>query len=281
MLALLPAVLILLGFLALFFYGVYQSLTDLRLGRPTFDFEGLRNYRYIAGNAGFWNSLKVTLTFALSAVALEAVFGMALAKLFNSDVSLARWFRPVILLPLVLPPMSVALMWTTMMDPDSGVLNYLLTSVGLPAFSWISQPSTALASIVAIDVWTYTPFFCLIIYAGLRGITPDIREAAQISGARGWSVFWRIELPLSIPYVLIAAVFRLIESLNQFDIFIGTTQGGPGSATSVLSVSAYITAFQNLYFGRGAAIMVVNWLVVLIAALLAVKAWQYARRRVA
>lgn len=278
--AIAPAVLILLTFLLLFFYGVYQSLTDLRFGRPIVKFVGLDNYAALLNSDDFWTNVRATVSYALGAVLLQAVIGLAIAKLFASGVLLARILRPVILLPLVLPPMSVALMWTTMMNPQSGILNYLLSLVGLGPFSWISDPATALASVVLIDVWTYTPFFALIIFAGLQGITDDIREAARINGAKGWATFLAIELPLVAPYILIAALFRLIESLNQFDIVFGTTQGGPGNATSVLSVQAYITAFQNLAFGRGAALMVVNWLIVLVAAFLMVRTWQAVRRRV-
>lgn len=276
----LPAVVILLGFLLLFFYGVYQSFTDLRLGRPNARFVGFANYVALGKSGDFWNNVWVTLAYAVCAVMLQAVLGLAIAKLFASGVMLARTLRPVILLPLVLPPMSVALMWTTMMNPQSGILNYLFSLVGLGPFAWISDPKTALFSVILIDVWTYTPFFTLIIFAGLQGITDDIREAARINGAKAWALFVNIELPLIAPYILIAAVFRLIESFNQFDIIFGTTQGGPGNATSALSVQAYITAFQNLTFGRGAALMVVNWLIVLIGAFLTVKAWQAVRRRV-
>lgn len=276
----LPAVLILLGFLLLFFYGVYQSFTDLRLGRPNVRFVGFANYVALGKTADFWNNIRVTLAYAICAVTLQAILGLAIAKLFASGVMLARWLRPVILLPLVLPPMSVALMWTTMMNPQTGILNYLFSLVGLGPFAWISDPTTALLSVILIDVWTYTPFFTLIIFAGLQGITDDIREAARINGAKGWATFVNIEMPLVAPYILIAAVFRLIESFNQFDIIFGTTQGGPGNATSALSVQAYITAFQNLTFGRGAALMVVNWLIVLIGAFVTIKAWQAVRRRV-
>jgi multiple sugar transport system permease protein len=167
-----------------------------------------------------------------------------------------------------------------MMNPQSGILNYLFSLVGMGPFSWISNPATSLISVILIDVWTYTPFFALIIFAGLQGIKDDLREAARINGAKAWATFVNIELPLVAPYILIAALFRLIESLNQFDIIFGTTQGGPGSSTSALSVQAYITAFQNLTFGRGAAMMVVNWLIVLVGAMLTVKLWQAVRRRV-
>nr|GAJ37849.1 probable ABC transporter permease protein y4oQ [Bradyrhizobium sp. DOA9] len=253
---------ILLGFLFLFFYGVFQSLTDLKFGRPLVHFTGLANYAALIKTDDFWNSVRATLVYAGSAVLAEALLGLALAKLFATEVFLARVMRPVILLPLVLPPMSVALIWTTMMDPQSGILNYLLSLSGIGRFAWISDPATAMISLVLIDVWTYTPFFTLIIFAGLQGINEEIREAARVNGAKGWATFLHIELPLIAPYILIAAVFRLIESLNQFDIIFGTTQGGPGNSTSVLSVRAYITAFQNLAFGRGAALMVVNWIVI-------------------
>ncbi|MDN4985782.1 MULTISPECIES: carbohydrate ABC transporter permease [Bradyrhizobium] len=278
--AIAPAVLILLGFLFLFFYGVFQSLTDLKFGRPLVHFIGLTNYAALIKTDDFWNSVRATLVYAGSAVLAEAVLGVALAKLFATEVFLARVMRPVILLPLVLPPMSVALMWTTMMDPQSGILNYLLSLVGMGRFAWISDPATAMISLVLIDIWTYTPFFTLIIFAGLQGINEEIREAARVNGAKGWATFLYIELPLIAPYILIAAVFRLIESLNQFDIIFGTTQGGPGNSTSVLSVRAYITAFQNLAFGRGAALMVVNWIIVLAGAFLTVKLWRYVRQRV-
>ncbi|WP_235940580.1 carbohydrate ABC transporter permease [Bradyrhizobium hipponense] len=278
--AIAPAIIVLLGFLFLFFYGVFQSLTDLKFGRPLVHFIGLSNYAALIKTGDFWNSIRATLVYAGSAVLAEAVFGLALAKLFATEVFLARVMRPVILLPLVLPPMSVALMWTTMMDPQSGIMNYLLSLAGINRFAWISDPNTAMFSLVLIDVWTYTPFFTLIIFAGLQGINEEVREAARVNGAKGWATFLHIELPLIAPYILIAAVFRLIESLNQFDIIFGTTQGGPGNSTSVLSVRAYITAFQNLAFARGAALMVVNWMIVLIGTFAMVKLWRFVRQRV-
>ncbi|KYK46017.1 ABC transporter permease [Bradyrhizobium liaoningense] len=278
--AIAPAIIILLGFLFLFFYGLFQSLTDLKFGRQLVRFVGFTNYEVAINTQDFWNSVRATVAYACSAVLAEAFFGLALAKLFASGVFLARLMRPVILLPLVLPPMSVALMWTTMMDPQNGILNYLLSLVGIGRFAWISDASTAMCSLVLIDIWTYTPFFALIIFAGLQGINDEIREAARVNGARGWATFLYIELPLVAPYILIAAVFRLIESLNQFDIIFGTTQGGPGDSTLVLSVRAYITAFQNLAFGRGAALMVVNWMIVLLGTLAMVKLWRLVRQRV-
>ncbi|MCP1755657.1 carbohydrate ABC transporter permease [Bradyrhizobium elkanii] len=278
--AIAPAIIVLLGFFFLFLYGVFQSLTDLKFGRAVVHFIGIDNYASLIKTGEFWSSIHATLVYAGSGVLAEAVFGLAIAKLFATEVILARAMRPVILLPLVLPPMSVALMWTTMMDPQNGIMNYLLSLVGIGRFAWISDSKTAMFSLVLIDVWTYTPFFALIISAGLQGINEEIREAARVNGAKGWATFLHIELPLIAPYILIAAVFRLIESLNQFDIIFGTTQGGPGNSTSVLSVRAYIAAFQNLAFGRGAALMVVNWMIVLIGAFAMVRLWRFVRQRV-
>ena len=143
-----------------------------------------------------------------------------------------------------------------------------------------SKAETAMFAVVFIDVWTFTPFFALIIFAGLRAISPEILEAGRMNGAKAWGLFFRIELPMVLPYIILAALFRLIDSLNQFDIIFGTTQGGPGNATNVLSISAYFTAFQNLQFGRGAAIMIVNWFIVLVSALIMVKLWRHTRERV-
>lgn len=166
------------------------------------------------------------------------------------------------------------------MNPETGVLNYFLSFIGIDNFSWISKADTAMFAVVFIDVWTFTPFFALIIFAGLRGISPEILEAGRMNGAKAWGLFFRVELPMVLPYIILAALFRLIDSLNQFDIIFGTTQGGPGNATNVLSISAYFTAFQNLQFGRGAAIMIVNWFIVLVSALVMVKLWRYTRKRV-
>ena len=280
LITLLPAMLILGGFILLFFWGFYQSLTDMRFGRSRVDFEGIENYARLFSRSRFWDSVSATAIYAFSAVICEAILGLAIAKLFNTKALLAKWLRPAILLPLVLPPLSVALMWTTMMNPETGVMNYFLSFIGIHNFPWTAKAETAMFAIVFIDVWTFTPFFALIIFAGLRGITPDIIEGARMNGAKAWGIFWRIELPMVLPYMLLAALFRIIDSLNQFDIIFGTTQGGPGNATDVLSVSAYFTAFQNLYFGRGAAIMIVNWLMVLLTAMAVVKLWQYTRKRV-
>jgi multiple sugar transport system permease protein len=280
LITLLPAMLILGGFILLFFWGFYQSLTDMRFGRSRVDFEGIENYARLFSRSRFWDSVSATAIYAFSAVICEAILGLAIAKLFNTKALLAKWLRPAILLPLVLPPLSVALMWTTMMNPETGVMNYFLSFIGIHNFPWTAKAETAMFAIVFIDVWTFTPFFALIIFAGLRGITPDIIEGARMNGSKAWGIFWRIELPMVLPYMLLAAIFRIIDSLNQFDIIFGTTQGGPGNATDVLSVSAYFTAFQNLYFGRGAAIMIVNWLMVLLTAMAVVKLWQYTRKRV-
>ncbi|MFV0294377.1 MAG: carbohydrate ABC transporter permease [Paracoccus sp. (in: a-proteobacteria)] len=281
LITLLPAIIILGGFMLLFLWGLYQSLTDLRFGRANVNFEGLGNYQYLFNRNRFWDSVQATAIFAITAVVAEAFFGLALAKLFNIRSRMARICRPTILLPLVLPPLSVALMWTTMMNPDTGVLNYFLGFVGVENFSWLSKANTAMFSVVLIDIWTFTPFFALITFAGLRGISPEIFEGARMNGAKAWGIFWRIELPMVLPYILLAALFRIIDSLNQFDIIFGTTQGGPGNATEVLSVAAYLMAFQNLYFGRGAAMMIANWLMVLLAAMLLAKLWRSARKWVA
>ena len=280
LIALLPAVLILGGFILLFFWGFYQSLTDMRFGRTSVDFEGFGNYARLFGRGRFLDSISTTTIYAFTAVACEAVLGLAIAKLFNTRTLLAKWCRPIILLPLVLPPLSVALMWTTIMNPETGVLNYFLSFIGIENFGWISKADTALFAVIFIDVWTFTPFFALIIFAGLRGISPEILEAGRMNGVKAWGLFWRVELPMVLPYIILAALFRLIDSLNQFDIIFGTTQGGPGNATNVLSISAYFTAFQNLQFGRGAAIMIVNWFIVLVSAFVMVKLWRYARNKV-
>ena len=158
-----------------FFYGVYLSFTDLKLGKPTVNFAGLKNYIYLWKNPLFWKSTKLTVYFTLVAVIFQAFIGVLLAKLFSTKVFFAKIFRPIILLPLVLPPMSVALMWTTMMNPER-CFKLFFSLFGIEPFMWISEYSTAMLSVIFIDVWTYTPFFTLIIYAGLLGVNQEMKK---------------------------------------------------------------------------------------------------------
>ncbi|WP_341643241.1 ABC transporter permease subunit [Thauera sp. SDU_THAU2] len=276
-----PAVLILVGFLLLFFYGVWQSLTDLRLGRPAVGFVGPRQ---VCGARKEPGLLEQRAGDGHLCRLGGRAAGVARAR-HRQAVRLRRF--PGAPAAADHPPAagSPAHERRAHVDdddePQSGVLNSLFSLVGLGPYAWISGSG---------DVATLgrphrrVDIHALLRAHHLRGPPGHNRrhsgEAARINGAKAWATFARIELPLVAPYILIAAVFQLIGSMNQFDIIFGTTQGGPGNSTAALSVQAYLTAFRNLPFGRGAALMVVNWLIVVVGAFLMVRAWQAVRRRV-
>jgi multiple sugar transport system permease protein len=146
-----------------------------------------------------------------------------------------------------------------MMDPSTGVINYILSFLGLPGSQWIFHSKTALISIALIDVWMFTPFVVLILLAGLSSIPNGIYEASSIDGANGFQNFVYITLPLILPYLLLAAVFRIVDSFKMFDLFYVTTKGGPGNATMNLPIWAYLTGLKELRMGRGLASLQVLW----------------------
>jgi multiple sugar transport system permease protein len=159
-------------------------------------------------------------------------------------------------------------MWKLMMDPSRGVINYLLNKIGLPGSQWIFHSSTALISIALIDVWIFTPFVILIILAGLSSIPEGIYEASSIDGANDFQNFFYITVPLILPYILLAGVFRVVDSFKMFDLFYVVTKGGPGKATMNLPIWSYLTGLKELRMGRGLAGLQVLWLLNYIVAFL-------------
>ncbi|MEQ8701143.1 MAG: sugar ABC transporter permease, partial [Bauldia litoralis] len=153
------------------------------------------------------------------------------------------------------------LMWKTMMQPQSGVLNWLLQSVGLPPFSWLTDPATAMISVVLIDTWVFTPFAVIILLAGLQSVPTDIEEAARVDGANAWQVFRLIRLPWLLPYIVLVALFRVADSLKALEIIYATTRGGPLNATRTLHIMAYEEAYRWSSLGKAMAIVFVLWVI--------------------
>jgi multiple sugar transport system permease protein len=148
-----------------------------------------------------------------------------------------------------------------MMDPGHGVLNYMLNKIGLPGSKWIFHSSSALISLALIDVWMFTPFVILVILAGLASIPKELYEASSIDGAGDFKTFIYITFPLILPYILLAAVFRIIDSFKMFDLFYVTTRGGPGEATMNLTTWSYLTGIKGLSMGKGLAALQVLWVI--------------------
>ena len=176
-------------------------------------------------------------------------------------------------------PALAALMWKLMTHPDFGVLSYLLTLVGITDFKWASDPSTALFTVVLVDMWVYTPFIMILLLAGLRSLPKAPFEAAALDGVPRSFVFFRITLPMLMPYIITATLFRLLDSIQQFDIIYAMTQGGPGDKLLVFQVQAYLDFFQATNVGRSAALMIILWAITYALSNVFIKQWLKLRER--
>jgi multiple sugar transport system permease protein len=204
------------------------------------------------------HAILVTFAYAALAVAVQTLLGFGVALLLMREGLHIRFFRALIVLPLLMPPVIATMMWRVMMTPD-GVLNYMLSWVYLPAFDWLGSTSTALFSVVLIDTWIYTPFVILILLAGMQSIPTEVHEAARVDGASYLREIWNLVVPLLRPFFIIVIVFRGIDSLKMFDIIYTATRGGPINATMNLHVQSYFTGIRSLNIGYSMTFLVVLW----------------------
>ena len=259
-LLMLPGIVLLLAVLYPFLSGVYWSFTnfDLTLGQNP-AFSGLTNYLQAFGLSGEGlHAILVTFAYAALAVVTQTLLGFGVALLLMREGLHIRFFRALIVLPLLMPPVIATMMWRVMMTPD-GVLNYMLSWVYLPPFDWLGSTSTALFSVVLIDTWIYTPFVILILLAGMQSIPTEVHEAARVDGASYLREVWNLVVPLLRPFFIIVIVFRGIDSLKMFDIIYTATRGGPINATMNLHVQSYFTGIRSLNIGYSMTFLVVLW----------------------
>jgi ABC-type sugar transport system permease subunit len=229
---------------------------DLRLpwlGRP---FVGLSNYVGALADDRARGALAQTVAFAAISVALEVGLGLALALTLDGLRRGRALARVVVLLPWALPAVVAALIWRFLFDSESGLISAAAAATGLvdARFDWFSHPYAAWVPIVLGDVWKTTPFVALLLLAGLQTIDPALHEAARLDGAGPWRRFVRVTLPLLRPALLVALVFRTLDAFRVFDLVYVLTGGGPGTATEVVSITAFTALFQDLRFGYGSAL---------------------------
>ncbi|MGB6105141.1 MAG: sugar ABC transporter permease [Pusillimonas sp.] len=235
------------------------SFTPLSLTDPaaTFNFDDpLVNYRQLLGDARFMNSIGVQLRLSLSSVVLQLLLGLGVALLLNAKASLLGAIRTVFLIPMVLPPIVVALIWKIFYTPDVSPMHRFLDVAGLSLGSLIADPDWALWAISLADTWQWFPFTMLMVLAALQMIPDDPLEAARIDGANRWQVFRYIIVPYIKPVLVIAGLFRLIDSFKAFPLIYVLTNGGPGTVTEVTNFYGFIQAFNFSYWGYASAIAV-------------------------
>ncbi|MCW2638902.1 MAG: sugar transporter permease [Dactylosporangium sp.] len=250
---LLPLTLVLaLLTVAPFLYSLGLSLTN-KAPTERLKFVGLSNYIDLLTSKDFWAALKVTAIFTVVTVTVELVLAMVVALALTRITRGAPVLRALFLLPMAAAPVASLFNWRLMLNSSYGVVNYILGAVGLPQPDWFGRPGTALASLVIVDVWQWTPFVLVILVGGLAGIPHEVYEAAAVDGANAWHTFWRVTLPLLRPFVLVALLFRGVDALKTFDSIQILTAGGPGSSTTTLNYFAFREGISFLHFGRAAA----------------------------
>ncbi len=276
----LPALLVCIGILVPFFTAAAYSLQRYRLSQPwARKYNWGENYLNFLTDPDFWNTLKVSLVYAGTTVTLELVLGLAIALLLQKRTLFNNFVSIMLLMPLMTAPVLAALMWKLMTNPGFGILSYMLTLVGIDDFRWAASPDTALLTVVLVDMWVYTPFIMILLLAGLRSLPKQPFEAAALDGVPRTFVFWKITLPMLMPYILTATLFRLLDSIQQFDIIYAMTQGGPGDTLTVFQVEAYLNFFQSTNIGRSATLMMILWAITFFMSNLFIKNWLKLRER--
>jgi multiple sugar transport system permease protein len=256
----LPALLVCVGILVPFVTAIYYSMLRYRLNLPYMrGFIWFDNYLNFLSDAEFWNTVKVSLLYTVLTVGVEVVLGLGIALLLQKQTRFNSLVSILLLLPLMTAPALASLMWKLMTNPNFGILSYLVQLMGVQDFKWASAPSSALFTVVLVDVWVYTPFIMILLLAGLRSLPTQPFEAAALDGVPRRFVFFRITLPMLFPYLMTATLFRLLDAIQQFDIIYSMTQGGPGNTLLVFQVRSYLEFYQYTNVAKSAALLVILW----------------------
>jgi multiple sugar transport system permease protein len=221
----------------------------------------------MAGDGRFWQSLTNSLVFTVVSVVIELILGMGIALVLNTAFRGRGVVRTIAILPWALPTALIALAWTWIFNDQFGVVNDILIKLGLiqAGINWLGDPTLAMVALIVADVWKATPFISILLLAGLQSIPSDLYEAYAIDGATPWQSFRQITLPLLMPQILIAALFRIAQSFGIFDLVAVMTGGGPAGATEMVSIYVYSTVMRYLDFGYGAALVVITFLVLIVS----------------
>ncbi len=230
-------------------------------------FTGLTNYQRMLGDGRFWQSLFNTSIFTVISVVIELLLGLVIALVLNKSFFGRGIVRTIAIIPWALPTAVMGLAWAWVFNDQYGVVNDILQRLGLidTGISWLGTPTLAMTALIVADVWKTTPFISIILLARLQSISQDLYEAHAIDGASPWQSFQQITLPLLMPQILIALLFRFAQSFGVFDLVQVMTGGGPAGSTETVSIYIYSTVMRYLDFGYGAALVVVTFLLLVLA----------------
>ena len=265
-------------------WTIRLSFTNYRANRPNAPliWLGLDQYSDILSDPDVWAAMQVTARFVVATIVIETCLGFALAYLIDRRFRGHAFWTTVILIPMMLSPAVVGNFWTFLYQPQTGLFNYavsLFTGIPPSSFQMIGDVSLAPWSIVIVDVWMWTPYVMLICLAGLRSIPDYIYEAAEVDRASSWRQFWSITLPMAMPFIMLAVLFRGIENFKMFDMVNLLTNGGPGSVTEVASITLKREAFEKWRTGYSSAFAIILFLTIFGLANIYVKALNRVKQR--
>ena len=264
----LPALVVVLAVIVFpWVFTIWMSMQEWKVGSPT-TFVGLANYLRMPRDPRFVEAVWHTLVYTALSVILPLIFGTFAAVVFHQNFPLRGFLRGVFIMPMMATPVAIALVWTMMFHPQLGVLNYLLSLVGIPPQEWVFNSATVIPSLVLVETWQWTPLVMLIVLGGLAAIPTEPYESAAIDGANALQRFRYITLPMVAPFLMVAVIIRTIDALKSFDIIYAITQGGPGTASETINLYLYSVAFAYYDIGYGSAIAVVFFALVIALSLL-------------
>lgn len=250
-------------------YSLTTSFMAFRLIPPRPPrFVGLDNYADLLTQARFWQVVGTTMTIAFVAVAIQYAVGFALALALHARMPGSAFFRIVFLMPMLLAPVAVALIARMVFNPTMGPLNETMSFFGFPNLPYLTDATWALGTIIAVEVWMWTPFVILLMLAGLATLPEDIYEAAELEGASRWRQFWDITFPMLLPISAAVVFIRLIESFKVMDTVFVMTGGGPGISTETLTLFAYQEGFKKFNLGYTSALSFLMLIVVTVIGVL-------------
>ena len=258
-----------IGYLILFslfplLYTVVLSFLQYRPETNDFRFIGVANFTELFTDPVFWTASRNSALFTGSAVAAEVLAGTALALFFNLRLHGATFVRGIVILPMLLTPLVLGLMWRALLNPSWGLVNYGLQKLGLPPMLWLGDPRMALWVLVLVDVWQWTPFVFVVVFARLQALPEEVFEAGRVDGANSLAMLRHLTLPLLAPAIAFAGVFRALDAFRTFDLVFGLTYGGPGRSSTTISFYVFQSAFTNSRLGYASAM---SWVMVLAAIL--------------
>ncbi len=242
------------------FYCLYYSFHEWGMVKDPL-FIGLENFREVLQDSEFWEAIGRTVQILVLSIVIELTIGMGVALLFNRDFKGQNPIRGIILLPLLISPMAVSMMWKFFYQYDFGIFNVILTSLGFSKVLFLS-PGFALYAIAAISIWQWTPFSIFVLLAGLKSLPRDSFEAAWVYGASPWYTFWKLTLPMLMPLIMIIILLRTMWLIRLFDPLYATTRGGVG--TELLDWQVYRTAFVYFDIGVGSSMAIISLFLTLV-----------------